>query len=106
MDARIRHLPFDAATLVGLSGRLIESHHQNNDAGAVKRWREEFVALGKAQGGGSGWVLLMFQPREGTLVNQWAADHTRALAVSQHDASGATLINVRRAGVYADGPKW
>jgi len=36
--------------------------------------------MGKALGGGSGWVLLMFQPREGTLVNQWAADHTHALA--------------------------
>ena len=26
------------------------------------------------------WVLLAFQPREGTLINQWAADHTHALA--------------------------
>jgi Fe-Mn family superoxide dismutase len=48
--------------------------------GSVERWREEFMAMGKAQGGGSGWVLLSFQPREGTLVNQWAADHTHALA--------------------------
>ena len=48
--------------------------------GSVERWREEFIAMGKAQGGGSGWVLLTFQPREGTLVNQWAADHTHALA--------------------------
>ena len=48
--------------------------------GSVERWREEFVAMGKALGGGSGWVLLVFQPREGTLVNQWAADHTHALA--------------------------
>ena len=48
--------------------------------GSVARWRDEFVALGKALGGGSGWVLLAFQPREGTLVNQWAADHTHALA--------------------------
>lgn len=48
--------------------------------GSVEAWREEFVALGRALGGGSGWVLLTFQPREGTLVNQWAADHTHALA--------------------------
>jgi len=47
---------------------------------SLDRWHEEFVALGKALGGGSGWVLLAFQPREGTLVNQWAADHTHALA--------------------------
>jgi Fe-Mn family superoxide dismutase len=48
--------------------------------GSVERWREEFVAMGKALAGGSGWVLLVFQPREGTLVNQWAADHTHAVA--------------------------
>jgi superoxide dismutase, Fe-Mn family len=48
--------------------------------GSVERWREEFIAMGKALGGGSGWVLLVFQPREGTLVNQWAADHTHAVA--------------------------
>jgi Fe-Mn family superoxide dismutase len=48
--------------------------------GSVDRWREEFVALGKALGGGSGWVLLTFQPREGTLVNQWAPDHTHSLS--------------------------
>lgn len=48
--------------------------------GSVERWREEFVAMGKALGGGSGWVLLVFQPREGSLVNQWAADHTHAVA--------------------------
>ena len=48
--------------------------------GSVDRWRAEFVAMGKALAGGSGWVVLSFLPREGTLVNQWAADHTDALA--------------------------
>ena len=149
MNVRMRELPFDPAALRGLSDRLLQSHHQNNYGGAVKRldairselagldfetapgyrvnglkreeliatnsmllhelyfgslggdgqtmapamtlaleanfgsvarWRAEFVAMGKALGGGSGWVLLAFQPREGTLVNQWAADHTCALA--------------------------
>jgi Fe-Mn family superoxide dismutase len=28
------------------------------DFGSVDRWRAEFSATGKAQGGGSGWVLL------------------------------------------------
>jgi len=142
-------LPFNTEALPGLSPKLLNSHHQNNYGGAVKRlnairaelaqltpasapgfqlnglkreeliatnsmllhelyfaslggagvampppmalalqasfgsverWRDEFVAMGKALGGGSGWVLLSFQPREGTLVNQWAADHTHALA--------------------------
>jgi superoxide dismutase, Fe-Mn family len=149
MNVQTQALPFDPATLRGLSAKLLASHHQNNYGGAVKRlnairtqlaatpfasapgfvlngmkreeliatnsmllhelyfaslggdgktmvpamalaltasfgsierWREEFVAMGKAQGGGSGWVLLVFQPREGSLVNQWAADHTHALA--------------------------
>jgi Fe-Mn family superoxide dismutase len=149
MDARILDLPFDPATLQGLSEKLLRSHHQNNYSGAVnrlnsirgqlselpftsapsfqlnslkreeliatnsmllhelyfgglggagqamtpamalalqasfgsvERWREEFVAMGKALAGGSGWVLLSFQPREGTLVNQWAADYAHALA--------------------------
>lgn len=48
--------------------------------GSLERWRDEFVAMGKALGGGSGWVLLAFQPREGRLVNQWASDHTQAAA--------------------------
>jgi Fe-Mn family superoxide dismutase len=48
--------------------------------GSLDRWRAEFVAMGKALAGGSGWVLLSFLPRDGTLVNQWAADHTDALA--------------------------
>ena len=48
--------------------------------GSADRWRAEFVAMGKALGGGSGWVVLAFLPREGTLVNQWAADHTNAVA--------------------------
>jgi superoxide dismutase, Fe-Mn family len=149
MTARLQDLPFDPAGLNRLSPALINSHHQNNYGGAVKRlnairkdlaampfatasgfqlnglkreeliatnsmqlhelyfaslggdgvtlepaaklmleasfgsverWREEFTAMGKALGGGSGWVLLVFQPREGTLVNQWAADHAHALA--------------------------
>jgi len=48
--------------------------------GSVERWRDEFTAMGKALGGGSGWVTLCFQPRDGTLVNQWAPDHAHALA--------------------------
>ena len=149
MDARMQALPFNPASLPGLSEKLLQSHHQNNYGGAVRRlnairaqlaatpasglsgfalnglkreeliatnsmllhelyfaslggggqamvpamalalqasfgsearWRDEFAAMGKALGGGSGWVLLVFQPREGTLVNQWAADHSQALA--------------------------
>lgn len=48
--------------------------------GSVQAWHHEFVAMAKALAGGSGWVLLSFLPREGRLVNQWAADHAHALA--------------------------
>lgn len=48
--------------------------------GGFDRWRAEFVALGKALGGGSGWVLLSWSPREGRLIDQWASDHAHALA--------------------------
>ena len=50
------------------------------DFGSVERWRAEFAAMGKAEGGGSGWVILSYSPRDKRLVNQWAADHTTTLA--------------------------
>jgi hypothetical protein len=46
------------------------------DFGSVERWRTGFSAMGKAEGGGSGWVILSYSPRDKRLVNQWAADHT------------------------------
>ena len=49
------------------------------DFGGVDRWRAEFTAIGKAMGGGSGWVLLTYSPRAGRLVNQWASDHAHGL---------------------------
>ncbi len=190
MAARCLDLPFDPSTLHGLSEKLLRSHHEHNDGGAVRRlnairaelasmpfertpgfalngikreeliatnsivlhelyfaslggdgvsmpppmrlaleanfesverWREEFVAMGKALGGGSGWVLLCFQPREGTLVNQWCADHTHGLAGGvpvlaldmyehayhiDHGAAAAAYVdafmaNIEWAGVYA-----
>jgi Fe-Mn family superoxide dismutase len=50
------------------------------DFGSVERWRTEFSAMGKAEGGGSGWVILAYSPRDKRLLNQWAADHTTTLA--------------------------
>lgn len=48
--------------------------------GSYERWRSEFMAMGKALGGGSGWVLLTWSPRDRKLVNQWAPDHCHTLA--------------------------
>lgn len=50
------------------------------DFGSVERWQAEFTAMGRALGGGSGWVLLVWSARDHKLVNQWAADHTCHLA--------------------------
>ena len=98
MDALIHNLPFEPNQLDGLSEKLLHELYFASlggkgasmeppmklaleaNFGSVERWRKEFVACAKAQGGGSGWMLLAFQPREGSLVNQWAADHTHALA--------------------------
>ncbi|MBI3418792.1 MAG: superoxide dismutase [Proteobacteria bacterium] len=50
------------------------------DFGGYAPWRSQFMAIGKALGGGSGWVLLTYDPRDKRLVNTWAADHTMTLA--------------------------
>lgn len=50
------------------------------DFGSVARWRVEFVAMGKALAGGSGWVLLCWSPILGRLLNQWASDHAHCVA--------------------------
>src|SRR5260370_6410462 len=62
----------------GASGALAEAIIR--DFGSLERWRAEFVAMGKAEGGGSGWAILSYSPRDKRLVNQWAADHTTTLA--------------------------
>jgi Fe-Mn family superoxide dismutase len=105
MDAPLEELPFDPAALNLLSPRAIASRQQNGGVGgdgatmqpamklaleanfgSVERWREEFVAMGMAQGGGSGRLLLVFQPRQGTLVNRWASGGRQAVA------GGATIL--------------
>ncbi|ETW95207.1 MAG: hypothetical protein ETSY2_48495 [Candidatus Entotheonella gemina] len=47
--------------------------------GSLTSWRAEFIAMGKALGGGSGWVLMSWSERLGRLVNQWASDHAHSL---------------------------
>jgi superoxide dismutase, Fe-Mn family len=45
------------------------------DFGSVAAWKAEFVAMAKAQAGGSGWTTLVWSERPGRLINQWSADH-------------------------------
>ena len=50
------------------------------DFGSLDRWRDEFVAMGNALAGGSGWVLLVYAPRNGRLINQCMAEHSQVAA--------------------------
>lgn len=62
----------------GPDGRLRQSIER--DFTSIGKWREQFAAMGKALGGGSGWVLLTYSSRDRKLINQWASDHAHALA--------------------------
>ena len=75
----LHELYFDGLGGDGVSGGAIDEA-LTRDFGSVDRWRAEFVGTGKALRGGSGWVLLSYSHRDRRLVNQWAADHTHALA--------------------------
>jgi superoxide dismutase, Fe-Mn family len=50
------------------------------DFGSHARWAAEFSGMGKALGGGSGWVILAYSPHDRRLVNSWASDHTQTIA--------------------------
>ncbi|MES2253587.1 MAG: Fe-Mn family superoxide dismutase [Pseudomonadota bacterium] len=80
MNSMILHeLYFDSLGASGApSGNLADAI--GRDFGSMDRWRAEFTALGRAEGGGSGWVLLTYSPRDKRLVNQWASDHTTNVA--------------------------
>jgi len=67
---------------LGGEGRVTQpmSEALSRDFGSVQRWRTEFSAMGYALGGGSGWVLLTWMPREGRLLNQYASEHSQAVA--------------------------
>jgi len=80
MNSMILHeLYFDGLGAGGApTGNLAQALAR--DFGSVERWRAEFAAMGRAEGGGSGWVLLTWSPHDRRLVNQWAADHTHGVA--------------------------
>lgn len=80
MNSMILHeLYFDSLGGSGAPGGAL-AKALVRDFGSIERWRNEFSAMGKAEGGGSGWVVLSYSPRDKRLVNQWSADHTTNLA--------------------------
>ena len=74
----LHELYFDGLGEGTPNGKLLDAIKK--DFGSLERWQAEFSFMGKAQGGGSGWVLLTYSPRDRKLINQWAADHTCNLA--------------------------
>src|SRR4030088_1146848 len=48
------------------------------DFGSIERWRSEFAAMGKAEGGGSGWVILAYSPRDKRLRHRMGTQNTPA----------------------------
>jgi Fe-Mn family superoxide dismutase len=75
----LHELFFDGLGEASDPGQLLRGAIER-DFGSYSRWYSEFLAMGKAQGGGSGWVLLTWSPRGKCLTNQWALDHTTTLA--------------------------
>jgi len=75
IDEQLAELDYTKA-----AGFLVNGLKREQLIGSFERWRSEFVAMGKALGGGSGWVLLSWSPRDRKLVNQWASDHCHTLA--------------------------
>ena len=67
---------------LGGDGKPIDSLKEalTRDFGSVDRWNAEFVAMANALSGGSGWVLLTYVPRDRRLINQYASEHSQAIA--------------------------
>lgn len=67
---------------LGGDGKPTETLAQalTRDFRSVDRWRNEFVSMANGLSGGSGWVLLVYVPRERRLINQYAADHGQTIA--------------------------
>ncbi|OYW36479.1 MAG: superoxide dismutase [Hydrogenophilales bacterium 12-61-10] len=74
----LHELYFDSLGASPASAGLLAQLQQ--DFGGMAQWAAQFAAMGKAQGGGSGWVLLAWSARDNKLINTWASDHTCNLA--------------------------
>jgi len=81
LNSTLLHELYFASMAFG-DGRPTEAIAQalTRDFGSVDRWRSEFVAMAKGLAGGSGWVLLVYVPRDRRLINQIAGDHGQATA--------------------------
>lgn len=120
MNSMILHeLYFDVVSNEGGDPKGALAAAIKRDFGSIEKWRAEFSAMGKAEGGGSGWVILSYSPRDKRLVNCWAADHTMTLAGGvpilvldmyehayhmDYGAKAADYVDAFMQGIRWDGP--
>jgi len=78
----LHELYFDSLSEVATHPSGLLAEQMARDFGSLDRWKAEFAATARALGGGSGWVILAYSPRDKRLYNHWAADHTMAPAGS------------------------
>ena len=64
--------------------RVCPGRRDRRDFGSLDRWRTSFLAMGKAQGGGSGWVYPDLQPRDKRLSMPGLRSH--------HDGGGEPIL--------------
>ncbi|MCA1978147.1 MAG: Fe-Mn family superoxide dismutase [Thiobacillus sp.] len=74
----LHELFFESLGASAASADLLAQLEQ--DFGGMDAWSAQFAAMGRALGGGSGWVLLAWSQRDRKLINTWASDHTCNLA--------------------------
>src|SRR5262245_38103537 len=81
LNSTLLHELYFASMAFG-DGRATEAIAQvlTRDFGSLNRWRSEFVAMARGLAGGSGWVLLVYVPRDRRLINQVAGDHGQTTA--------------------------
>ena len=79
-NSMILHEVYFAGLGAAMAPSALLAQALERDFGSHDRWAAEFSAMGKALGGGSGWVLLTWSPHDRRLVNTWASDHTQTLA--------------------------
>jgi Fe-Mn family superoxide dismutase len=48
--------------------------------GSLETWEAEFRLTGQSLAGGSGWVIVVYDPESKSLRNSWAFDHTHGAA--------------------------
>jgi len=79
-NSMILHEVYFAGLGAAMAPSALLAQALERDFGSHDRWAAEFAGMGKALGGGSGWVLLTYSPHDRRLVNAWASDHTQTLA--------------------------